>query len=371
MPPVTINGDTGIVTPMYNGSITANAVTPSVNMKNRIINGNMVISQRNGTTATTTADDYPVDRFQIANVSAATFSAVQSTTAPAGFNNSFYFNVTAADSSVTGSDRTFIRQRIEGYNIADLGFGTASAKTITLSAWVYSSVTGTFGGAILNNAEDRSYAFTYSIASANTWTQISVTIAGDTSGTWLTTNGRGMNVLFSLGMGSSLTTAAGSWTAGQFYSANGCTNLISTNGANFYITGVQLEVGSTATSFDYRPYGTELNLCQRYYAKMSTGGYSNYTAFASGLVTGSISGNLFVKYPVTMRASATIAYSNVAYAYAAGSTTAISSVGSTYAGTDSMLAQPNATGASMTIGYACTLQANNNSAGYIELSAEL
>ena len=221
---MTLDGSNGVT---FNDSSLQGAAASPFGLKNRIINGAMVISQRNGTTATTTADDYPVDRFQIANNSAATFSAVQSTTAPAGFNNSFYFNVTAADSSVTGADRTFIRQRIEGYNIADLGFGTASAKTITLSAQVYSSVTGTFGGAILNNAEDRSYAFTYTISSANTWTPISITIAGDTTGTWLTTNGRGMNVLFSLGMGSSLTTAAGSWTAGQYYSATGCTNLIS------------------------------------------------------------------------------------------------------------------------------------------------
>ena len=118
-------------------------------------------------------------------------------------------------------------------------------------------------------------------------------------------------------------------------------------------------------------YGRSLIQCQRYYAKMGAGGYSNYTALASGVSTGTTNGNLFVKYPVTMRASATIAYSNVAYSYAAGTFTAVSSAGSTYAGTDSMLAQPNASGASMTIGYACTLQASNNSAGYIELSAEL
>ena len=281
--------------------------------KNRIINGGMVISQRNGTTATTTADDYPVDRFQIANNSAATFSSVQSTTAPAGFTNSFLFTVTSADSSVTGADRTFIRHRIEGYNVSDLGFGTASAKTITLSAQVYSSVTGTFGGAILNNTEDRSFAFTYSIPVANTWTPISITITGDTTGTWLTTNGRGINVLFSLGMGSSLTTAAGSWTAGQFYSATGCTNLISTSGATFYITGVQLEKGSTATSFDFRPYTTELQLCQRYLPAWQAGGNSNaqVPGSATALVT-----NVYMlfPFPVTARAAPTgITLSNVAH----------------------------------------------------------
>jgi hypothetical protein len=294
------NGGTG-TTVGYNG------------FKNRIINGDMAISQRNVTTATTTADAYPVDRFQIANNSAATFSAVQSTTAPAGFTNSFSFTVTSADTSVTGADRTFIRQRIEGFNIADLAWGSASASSVTVSFWVRSSVTGTFGGSILNNDENRSYAFTYTISSANTWEQKSVTIPGDTTGTWLTNNGRGMNLLFSLGMGSDLTTSAGSWTAGQYYSATGCTNLISTNSATFFITGVQLEKGSTATSFDVLPYTTELALCQRYFCKT----YNINTAPGS---TGQAAGNIrtsvqatnsytgfgYWSFPVSMRANPTM-----------------------------------------------------------------
>jgi hypothetical protein len=343
-------------------------------MKNRIINGAMVIDQRNvGASITPTDGQYVVDRFSCRLTQSSKYSAQQnagSVTPPAGFQN--YIGATSLSAySVTSSDNFQFQHRVEGYNMADLDWGSASAKTITLSFWVRSSLTGTFGGSLMNADGNRAYPFTYSISSANTWEQKSVTIAGDTSGTWNKTNGRGVEINFSLGAGSSQSGTAGAWAGTAYFSATGATSVVGVSGATLFLTGVQLEVGSTATSFDYRPYGTELMLCQRYYAKMATGGYSNYTALASGIATATNSGNLFVKYPVTMRASATIAYSNVAYSYAAGTLTAVSSAGATYAGTDSMLAQPVATGASMTIGYACILMANNNSAGFIELSAEL
>jgi hypothetical protein len=159
-----------------------------------------------------------------------------------------------------------LRHPIEGFNTSDLGFGTASASTVTLSFKVYSSLTGTFGGSLQNGAGNRSYPFSYSVSVANTWTTISITIAGDTSGTWIgATNAVGILVSFGLGMGSTYSTTAGAWAAGNYLSATSATSVVGTNGAIFYITGVQLEKGSTATSFDYRPYGTELALCQRYF----------------------------------------------------------------------------------------------------------
>ena len=363
-----------LVDPTITGLQTLN--TPNTfGFKNRIINGGMVISQRNGTTATTTADDYPVDRFQIANNSAATFSSVQSTTAPAGFTNSFLFTVTSADSSVTGADRTFIRHRIEGYNVSDLGFGTASAKTITLSAQVYSSVTGTFGGAILNNAEDRSFAFTYSIPVANTWTPISITITGDTTGTWLTTNGRGINVLFSLGMGSSLTTTAGSWTAGQFYSANGCTNLISTNGATFYITGVQLEKGSTATSFDFRAYSTELAMCQRYLFVIKSSEHSDpYCRFIQGDIESGTTFTSAYTLPVRMRTSPTITATSTALNYAvysAGTVTGCNTAPIVNSGNPQTVCVTVTVASGLTAGRGATIIANNNNSAFLYFGAEL
>jgi len=261
---------------MAYGTVNADLMTTSdgvsssglYGFKNRIINGAMVIDQRNAgasVTVNSSTATYPVDRFAGRGVSSAgVFTAQQSSTAPTGFNNSVVCTVTTS-ATPASTDAYLFRQNIEGFNVADLGFGAAGASTVTLSFWVRSSLTGTFGGAIQNDAFNRFYPFSYTISSANTWEQKSVTIAGDTSGTWLKTNGNGMTVSFSLGAGSSRVNTAGAWTSSISEGATGQTNLISTNGATFYITGVQLEKGSTATSFDYRPYGTELQLCQRYF----------------------------------------------------------------------------------------------------------
>ena len=243
-----------------------------VGMKNRIINGAMVIDQRNaGASVTPTAGTvvYTVDRWLAFQNQSSRFSVQQnagSVTPPTGFTN--YLGVTSLAATTPASgDINVLAQRIEGFNTADLGFGTASASSVTLSFWVRSSLTGTFGASIKNSAGNRSYPFSFVINSANTWEQKSVTIAGDTSGTWLTNNGIGLIITFDLGSGSTYKGTANSWAASDLFAPTGSTNVVGTNGATFYITGVQLEKGSTATSFDYRPYGTELALCQRYYEK--------------------------------------------------------------------------------------------------------
>jgi hypothetical protein len=237
--------------------------------KNRIINGAMVIDQRNaGASVTaTTSSLYTLDRWQTLASVSSKYTVQQnagSVTPPSGFTN--YLGVTSsAATSLGASDYYSLLYKIEGYNASDFGFGASGASTVTLSFWVRSSLTGTFGGSLGNSAGDRSYPFTYTISSANTWEQKTITIAGDTSGTWLKTNGIGIALFFGLGVGSSLSGTAGSWSANNYFSATGATSVVGTSGATLYITGVQLEKGSTATSFDYRPYGTELALCQRYY----------------------------------------------------------------------------------------------------------
>ena len=237
--------------------------------KNRLINSAMVIDQRNaGASVTPTDGQFCTDRFSAGLSQASKFSFQQSTDAPSGFINSIKVTSLSAYSVLTG-DLFEVRQNIEGLNIADLGFGTASANAITLSFWTKSSLTGAFGGALSNDGLGRSYPFTYTINAANTWEQKSISITGDTSGTWLTTNGVGMRVRFSLGAGATYKGTASAWASAYYTSATGATNVVSTNGATFYITGVQLEKGSTATSFDYRPYGTELALCQRYFESLS------------------------------------------------------------------------------------------------------
>jgi len=271
----------------------------SQGFKNRIINGAMVLDQRNAGASVTAGDSYPVDRYQYQNNSDATVTWQQSSTTPIGFANSLSATITTADASIGASQYSILTQRIEGYNIADLNFGTANAKTVTLSFWVQSSVTGTYGGVINNDGSSRSYPFTYTISAANTWEYKTITIEGDTSGTWLKTNGVGFQVRWSLGMGSSSAGTAGSWSSNSYLSATGATNLISTVGATFYLTGVQLEVGSTATSFDYLDYGRSLIQCQRYYETGITGAGSrssdNYGVYAG-------------VFKVTKRANPTVTY---------------------------------------------------------------
>jgi len=278
----------GTVAEAYGGTGTS---TGYYGFKNRIINGAMVIDQRNaGASVTPTNGQYLVDRFYYGASQASKFTAQQTPSATetgfatrvaAGFTNYLAFTVASAV-SVGASDLFFFSQPIEGLNVTDLAWGTANAKTVTLSFLAYSSLTGTFGGALTNSAANRSYPFSYTISTANTWTSISVTIAGDTSGTWLTTNGVGIYLRLGLGAGSNFTAASGAWGAGNIIQPNSTVSVVGTGSATFYITGVQLEKGSTATSFDYRPYGTELALCYRYYRKYY-GSNGGYTAFGSGI----------------------------------------------------------------------------------------
>jgi len=272
-------------------------------MRNRIINGAMVISQRSNTTATTvnTNDVYTIDRFKGWASGGGVFTVTQSSTAPTGFANSALITVTTADASIAAGDNYRFAQTIEGYNIADFGFGTASASTVTLSFWVRSSITGTFGGSLYSVSGTRAYVFNYTINAANTWEQKTVTIAGDTSGTWGTTNSFGITVYFDLGSGSNYENATGSWVAAEKFRTSGNATLISTLSNTWYVTGVQLEKGSTATSFDYRPYGTELQLCQRYYYPVRGSGQ-----FAD--VVGTTTTDMFfgTPFPVEMRATPTM-----------------------------------------------------------------
>jgi hypothetical protein len=244
----------------------------SPGFRNRIINGGMTIDQRNaGASVTqTTSEGYSLDRFLSYGNIASKFTMQQSSTAPAGFVNSVVITSSAA-TVVGSSDQYYFVQKIEGYNTADLGWGTANAKTVTLSFWARASVIGTYSVFLLNNGSAYSYVANYTISVADTFEYKTITIVAPTVGTWLTTNGLGIYVGWDLGSGSTYNQTAGSWQAGNKRATSGSTQLVATSGATLYLTGVQLEVGSTATSFDYRPYGTELQLCQRYYIRYVNG----------------------------------------------------------------------------------------------------
>jgi len=274
--------------------------------KNRIINGAMLVNQRNTTTTVnSTANTYGVDQWAgYGQNTDGVFTMVQSTsTPPTGFRNFLRSTVTTGDTSIGATQSYGLRCAIEGFNVSDLGWGAAGASTVTLSFWVRSSLTGTFSGSLLNNGNTRSYVFSFVINAANTWEQKTVTIAGDTTGTWTTDNTAGIKIFFSFGAGSTFVGAAGSWTSTQYYGVTGGVNLIATLSSTFDITGVQLEKGSTATSFDFRSQGTELQLCQRYFELMPGPMYSAYANVAAANTRGTA-----IAYRATKRGTPTITY---------------------------------------------------------------
>jgi hypothetical protein len=281
-------------------------------MRNRIINGAMVIDQRNGgssvTASVVNAQTYTIDRWAYQASQASKFNIQQnagSVTPPAGFTNYLGITSTAA-TSVGAADYFLIDQFIEGFNTADLGWGTANAATVTLSFWVRSSLTGTFGGVFVNAAANRSYPFTYTISAANTWEQKSITVAGDTTGTWLTNNNSGIRLFWNLGLGSNFTATAGSWTGtSNVFGPTGATSVVGTNGATFYITGVQLEKGTQATSFEYRQYQQELSLCQRYFYKTNSATNGSFSVYSGYSVAGGTFGHTYF-HKVEMRATPTV-----------------------------------------------------------------
>jgi hypothetical protein len=308
--------DGSLGTTFNDGSNQPAAASPYV-LKNRIINGDCRIDQRNaGASVTPTNGAYVTDRWKYLLTQTSKLTSQQSTTAANNYTNSLLTTSSSAY-SITSTDAFVLQQFIEGFNVADLGWGTASAQTVTLSFWVRSSLTGTFGGALTNSAIDRSYPFSYTISAANTWEQKSVTIAGDTSGTWLKDSGIGIRLSFGLGVGSTLVGTAGAWSGSYLLSSTGATSVVGTSGATFYITGVQLEVGSSATPFERRLYNQELANCQRYYttsfdigvapANTGTGGiYTNSTLIATNQIYGSM-----VYYAMTMRTTPTISLYNL------------------------------------------------------------
>ena len=260
-------------------------------LRNRILNGDMRIDQRNAGAAQNNLAAgwvYTVDRWRVYSNNASRFSSQQnrgSVTPPTGFTN--YLGLVVNTGYTPGaSDYNLLTQPIEGVNVSDLAWGTANARSVTLSFWAYSSVTGTHSGFLSNSGFTTSYPFTFSLPSANTWTFVTVTATGPTTGTWATgtTAEAGMNIGFNLGNGSNFQTGSPNAWGTTGIQASGAVSLVGTTGATFYLTGVQLEVGSVATPFERRQYGQELALCQRYFE-------TNYPAgVALGTAQGAVDG---------------------------------------------------------------------------------
>lgn len=283
-----------------NVSFGGTAAMSSSFLRNRIINGDMRVDQRNaGAAVTASTGTYTLDRWKAYDLSDAVFTVQQDSSAPTGFVNSAKVTITTADASIGAAQYNYFAQFIEGLNVSDLAWGTASAQSVTLSFWVRSSVTGTFGGAFANSAYNRSYPFTYSISVANTWEQKTVTVAGDTSGTWLTTNGIGIEVYFDLGTGTDNTGTSGAWVGAGNIGADSTVQLATTLSATWYITGVQLEVGTVATPFERQLYSNQLAQCQRYYYRATAAGSSR--VIGNGFVTSTTIADFTTPFPVTMR----------------------------------------------------------------------
>ena len=352
----------------------------SMNFRNRIINGDMRIDQRNTGASFNTpigaANTYSLDRWRIRGDSEGVMTVQQSSTAPVGFSKSLSITTQTVDSSIGATQIYAVEQLIEGYNFSDLNWGTANAKTITLSFWVRSSLTGTFGGSLRNNAGDRSYPFSYTISVADTWEYKTITISGETSGTWETTTNAAVWVNFSMGSGSDRLGTAGAWNTNSNFGATGETPVISTLNATWYITGVQLEVGSVATPFERRPYGTELSLCQRYYFKIFPGGTSK--VFGTGYAFATTGLQALITYPVPMRTSpAALEQSGTANHYQAsdGITAVTCSAVPTYgASTTNLIGVVNTTVSSGLVagnGGLLRTDSTNGANAYLGWSAEL
>jgi hypothetical protein len=340
--------------------------------RNRIINGAMTIDQRNAGAATASSYvGYTLDRYNYQASDTGKFVFQQnagSVTPPTGFTN--YLGATSQSSFSVGTSGYFsITQNIEGYNIADLGWGTANAQPVTLSFWVRSSLTGTFGVAFRNNAADRNYQASYTISSANTWEQKTITIAGDTSGTWVTNNGTGLRVTFGLGVGSNFSTTAGAWGALNYFGLTGATSVVGTSGATFYITGVQLEEGTAASPFENRLYGTELLLCQRYYTMYRAGtAYGRLLSF--GLGVGGTLVRPSVQLPVRMRAAASSVDFGGALRWYNGSAVGTVSSVSIDTANDTVIGL-NCTTTGASAGQAYMINDSGDNTAYIGINAEL
>ena len=275
-----------------------------INFRNMVINGDMSLDQRNGgssvtNTGTTT---FYLDRYNVLGTSSAgQFGIQQVSDSPVGFTKSLKWTVSTADASLAAGDRYVLMHRVEGSNMATLNMGTSDAHTTTLSFSIKCSATGTFGGALINGDGDRHYPFEYTISSANTWERKSVTITGDTTGTWVTSNARGAPIVWSLGAGSDYQGTKDAWAAGGKFTTAASTNLMATNSATWQITGVQWEIGSHDSSFEHLPFDVNKRRCQRYFFKNTGSGSIGYAP--------SIGDNYrheLYFYPTEMRASPTI-----------------------------------------------------------------
>ena len=337
--------------------------------RNLTINGEFSIFQRGtGPTTVNGNDVFAADRFKGWANGGGTYTVEQSTDVP---NNEFEYSAkltnTGVDSSVAAGDNYRWATDIEGYNVSQLGYGHSDAKAVTLSFWVKSSLAGTYCGGLYSTHATRNYIYEYTISSANTWEKKTITVSsGDTTGSWNKTNGNGLRVYWGLGSGSNYQGTAGAWTAGEKWETSNQAAWIGSASATFFITGVQLEVGTNASDFEHESYGETLQKCERYFQRFVAG--ANYTGFSVAFSTSATSAKATLKFNGKMRAAPTISQSNTGFNY--GPQVAFSSFNTLYTGLDTSWIDMNIA----SVGSAGQLgiwNGNNNGAAYVQMSAEL
>jgi len=362
---------TGTLTVDSTASINGSNLPQQFGFRNLIINGDMRIHQRGGTiTAASATVYYGLDRFW-GYAGTGQFSMEQSTDAPDNFLNSMKVTVTTVDSSMAAGDRYMLSQPIEGLNVTNLDFGSSTAQTVTLSFWVKSSITGTFGAVLINGNATRTYVKEYTINSANTWEKKTITIAGDTSGTWTYTNALWGSVRFCLAAGSTYYGTDSTWNAGNYISTSNQTNLMATSGATFYITGVQLEVGSGASDFEFLPYDVQLARCQRYYIQYNQDKQIYGHISIGGLAASTTECRHALAFPTTMRTVPSVSHNAllVQDGVTITAVTSVNTVGNQTSRESGFVLCNVASGLTQYRPY--QLQANNNVNGYLAFSAEL
>ena len=348
------------------GDLTANNFAG----RNLIINGAMQVAQRGTSFAAISSNTYTLDRWQLQAAGAGRCTITQSTTAPNNFVYSTKVDVTTADTSLGATDLQSFTQRMEGNVVSQIGLGTSSAKSFTVSFWVRSNKTGIYCVSIRNASGGRSIASEYTISSADTWEHKEVTFSGDTTGSYNTGNTEAFNVNFVLLAGTDRDgKTANTWEANTAFATDNQVNLFDNTSNEWYITGVQLEISSTTTEFEHQSFGKQLALCQRYYYRETAG--TAYTGFAISVVeAATYSSGMIRGLPVTMRAVPTVSQSNCRL-FDGSVTPAVTSLGTNFGSTTSFGVACIASGGGLTVGRAVSLQANNNTAAYIDASAEL
>ena len=348
--------------------------------RNILMNGAQVISQR-GTSALTSSsssDTFITDRFRISNYSDATFTGQQVADAPTDFEYSCKVTTTGTDTSLAAGQYQRFITAIEGYNMNQLNYGSSSAKTCTLSFHVKSSLTGAFYVFGFNSAANRSIVVGYTIDAANTWEKKTLTIAGDTTGTWLTTNGAGMYFGWSLGTGTTRqTTTTDAFQSGFYMAKSDQVNVAGTSSATWQVTGVQLEVGDTATDFEHRTFGDELAMCQRYCQRLPSSDQADggaYSAITHGFSDSTTTASCFLTLPTTMRLEPTITVNGSWRVIHENTATAITSgpvLTDTYSSVSTAAIFATVGSAALTVGNGCAITQNNDADANIILDAEL